>query len=173
MSDQAIITTDAPSRQAIHAKTRSAPKRITGKLKSACDLMVFGDDKLPIYTWDAAARHVDLSVRAMRLALEKAHVRKYIRDQQQVFRAAICAANPRRLAQIRDQDENKSAAVRAIQVLERIDEDSEARSANRALPGVTIIIGSPASVTAQQRTIDAKPLIEHAPISHPPDDGDD
>jgi hypothetical protein len=161
------------SRQAIQAKTASAPKRVTGKLKIACDLMVYGDENKPIYQWDDAARQADLSVRAMRLALERPHVRAYLKAQQQVFRDSICAGNPRRLQQIRDQDENKAAAVRAIQVLERIDEEAEARSANRSAPGVTINIMTTPSLTTEQREIEAKPLIEHADVRQIEADNDE
>lgn len=166
MSSTEVATTPQPSRQAIQAKTASKPRRVTGKLKTAIDLMVFGDEAATVYAWDEAARQAGLTVRTMRLALERQHVRRYLKDQQEVFRAAICAANPRRLAQIRDQDDNRSAAVKAIQVLEQRDTDPATASARTHMPGVVIVIGQPPAHMEHMRGIEPKPLIEQEVGSH-------
>lgn len=134
--------------------------RVQGKVKRACDLMVFGDDDQPCYAWDDAARKVSLTVYAMRLALERQHVRRYLQDQRQVFRAAICAANPRRLATIRDQNDNWAAAVRAIQVLEQIDDDPATAAARNRAPGVVINIVAAVAQPTQTNADDIR-TIEH------------
>jgi hypothetical protein len=75
-----------------------------------------------------------------------------------VFRASISSGNILRLAELRDQDDNKMAAIGAIKVLEQIDDDPASNATRNHAPGVVIVIGSGASVTAPQRSIDAKPL---------------
>jgi hypothetical protein len=72
--------------------TSPVDRRISQKLRDAIDLMVFDG-----VTYDAAALKVGLTVRNMRMALERPHVLKYLRAQKQAMREAACAANVLRL----------------------------------------------------------------------------
>lgn len=88
-------------------------KTIGRKLKTALDLMVW-EGKL----FNEAAATAGFNVHAMRKALERPHVRQYLREQKQVFRDSASAKNYHRAVEIRDQDENRTAAVQAIKLLE-------------------------------------------------------
>jgi hypothetical protein len=135
-------------------KPLKADDRIRGKLKAALDLMVFGgEDGLPL-SFDVAARSVNFPVRSMRRALERPHVRQYLRASGQVMRASICARIPHRLGQLMMQDDNRAAAVRAAAVLETIDERDGMRPATPMQPGLQIIIIQPDRPAKQAPTID-------------------
>ena len=69
---------------------------------------------------EAGVKH-GLTVRTMRLALERPNALKYLREQKQVFRASISAQNVHSLADIRDNSSNPIARVSAIKVLEQLD----------------------------------------------------
>jgi hypothetical protein len=93
-------------------------------------------------------------------------VRQYLQGQRQVLRAALCAPNFSKLAGLRDQTENRGAAVKAIQVMEALDPDAGLHgpggNAPRA-PGVVIIVQStqPQQMAAGAPvplTIDAHPM---------------
>jgi hypothetical protein len=121
------------------AATRSLPRRVTGRLKTALDLTIWGgDDGMPL-EWYEAARQVGLRTRTMRLAIQKAHVRAYIADQRRALLAGISAKNISRAAVLRDQDENRMAALGALKFLE--DGGSAGRSAGPVrTPGICIQI---------------------------------
>jgi hypothetical protein len=53
-------------------------ERISAKLKSALDLMVFGDQTGKPLDWDVAARTVNISTRSMRRSLQRLSVRQYL-----------------------------------------------------------------------------------------------
>jgi hypothetical protein len=86
---------------------------VSGKLKHALDLMTW--QGLP---WDEAALKANLTVRAMRLALKRPQVLKYLRAERGVLLASASPQNLHALAKLRDQDENKAAAVQAARTLE-------------------------------------------------------
>ena len=153
-----------PTRQAIAARDRSAPGQVTGKLAEACRLIVH--EGMP---WDEAAVKAGLTVRAMRLALKKPHVLKYIRDERHLLLSTIAAQNPRRMAELRDQNDNAAAAVRAGQVIEQMSTEGAPSRATAVLPGLTIqIVNSiPADrdrlVDVTPPTIDAEPVRQIEP----------
>lgn len=119
--------------------TSPVDRRITQKLRDAIDLMVFDG-----VTYDAAALKVGLTVRNMRMALGRPHVLKYLRAQKQAMRKAACAANVLRLVQLRDQDENRNAAVKAIQVLEYVPEETSRAGGTAQTAGIVIqIVNAP------------------------------
>jgi hypothetical protein len=131
-----------PSRQALQAKTASKPLRVTGKLRVACDMMVWGVDGDGLaLSWDEAARQADYRVRSMRLALERPHVVKYLNQQKEVFRSSASAKNISRAVQLRDQDDNRTAAQRALEWLDRTAaERSHDGIGGSVMPGVVILI---------------------------------
>lgn len=125
-----------PTRQAIEAKTRSKPGKVTGKLAQAIDLMI--EEGL---LWDKAALQVGLTVRSMRLAMQRPHVIAHVKAAREVFRTHASTANIRRLVDLRDQNDNKAAAVSAIKVLEQLDDDAHrpgSGSARDVSPGFVI-----------------------------------
>lgn len=151
------MTTHLPSTKQVRRLT------IRRKLKTALDLMVWGDKENVPHEWDAAARAVNFNVAAMRKALERPHVRAYLNAQRTYCRDAIAAKNPRRLAQLRDQDENRGAAVKAIQVMEGFGAEDHGRApgGTLTLPGLTIqIINPPPALTPARHgvTIDVDPM---------------
>jgi hypothetical protein len=62
----------------------------------------------------------------MRLALKRPNVIRYLREARQVFLTHVGAANIRRLRDLRDQDENRNAAVGAARTIEGLIEDTSA-----------------------------------------------
>jgi hypothetical protein len=142
-------------------KKSKAPRGslVTPKVKVAIDDMIeSGTD------WTVAARNANLTVRAMRKALEKPTTLRYLKERKQVFRAQVSAGNIRRLAEIRDAADNMPA-VNAIRMLEELDEDPAAKASSARVPGFVIMIGAQVgAVMAPVSGNDAKPLIENASV---------
>jgi hypothetical protein len=139
------------------AVNQSEPKRmqIRRKLKAALDGMIWSG-----LAFDEAARAANFNVRAMRKALERPHVRNYLRTQKQVFRESVSAANIHRAREIRDQTDNQMAAIKAIQVIEQLGDVDHARggiSGEPLLPGLTIVITNTRDATT------VGPVIDHEP----------
>lgn len=162
MSDVAISQPRPPA-------TRKADKpKVTGKASQLIDLMI--EEGL---TYQEAAKRINMHVRHARKAMDNPLVLNELRRRKQVFRAGISAANILRLAEIRDQQSNQMASLGAIKILEQIDEDNQSVAGRSSSPGVTIVIGAPASVTAQQHRNEPNPLIIQGSRSSPaPDDGE-
>lgn len=147
---EALTTNPQPSRQAIQAKTASKPSRVTGKLADAIDLMIEeGKD------WDKAALQAGLTVRTMRLAMQRPHVVTYLKARREVFRVNASAANIHRLVRLADQEENKAAAVSAIKAMEQIGESEDSQRTAKYLPGLQIVIVQGGA--AQAPMIDVSP----------------
>jgi hypothetical protein len=91
---------------------------VSGRLKAALDDMVENGT-----SWDAAALKANLTVRSMRLALKRPQVLKYLRAERGALLARISPRNLHALQRIRDQDENKAAAVAAARALEGMASD--------------------------------------------------
>src|SRR5665213_1505175 len=95
------ITPTGPTRQARAVKERSERGRVTGKLKTAIDRMVwFGDKRLDAATAAALSDH------GVRTALRKPHVLAYLRSELALLREGERPRNLHRLAALRDQDDN-------------------------------------------------------------------
>lgn len=111
--------------------------------------------------WPEAATRGGLTTRAMRKALNKPHVLRFIRERRALFRAEISTKNEHRLAAIRDQDDNKMASLGAIKVIEQLERDEgEKPTLNRNItPGVVVVINANRSAPA----IDCNQLIEINP----------
>lgn len=143
MSDVSL-TIAQPSPQSIAAVDRSAPLKVTGKLKRALDLMNWEGK-----TDSEAAVSAGMNVLSIRMALQKPHVRAYQKAQRQVLLERESPRNIHRLAAIRDKAENMPA-VNSILAMERMKDDTQARSMGSvAMPGLTIqIITQSADVRA-------------------------
>jgi hypothetical protein len=85
---------------------KTTPNGVSGRLKTALDDMI--ENGTP---WDEAAPKANLTVRAMRLALKRPVVLKYLRQERHVLLARMSPQNLHALAKLRDQDDNKAAAV--------------------------------------------------------------
>jgi hypothetical protein len=96
-----------PLSQEVHANG------VSGRLKVALDDMI--EQGTP---WEQATVKSNLTVRAMRLALKRPSVIGYLRDARRVWLSSATGQNLHALARVRDQDENKAAAVQAARSLE-------------------------------------------------------
>ena len=109
--------TDKPSQelttQQRAAVGRTTPNGVSGRLKAALDDMTWNGT-----AWEEAARKANLTVRAMRLALKRPQVLKYLRAERGVLLASASGQNLHALQKLRDQDENRAAAVQAARALE-------------------------------------------------------
>jgi hypothetical protein len=142
MSDLALST---PSRQATAAIDRSAPLKVTGKLKTAIDSMVWYG-----LTRQAAAEHAGLKEPSLYAAFLKPHVKTYYLGQLEVLRTSERARNIHTLAEVRDQQTNQMARVQAVKVLEQISDESADRRPAQPFGGVVVVINSPQPVTIDQ-----------------------
>jgi predicted DNA-binding protein (UPF0251 family) len=114
--------------------------RISREIAEAITLMV--EEGL---AWDQAAAKVNIHVRTMRLALEKPHVIRFLKDKRDVFRENVSAANIHRARAIRDQDDNKMAAIQAMRFIEQLGEEQGSGPGARMPAGLTIVIAPGAS----------------------------
>jgi hypothetical protein len=137
-ADLAAATDNLPARNTNTAATVTGKdgkrREVRGKCKRALDRMVWEGQP-----WDEAAKAENYTVASMRKALERPHVRAYLQEQKQVFRASASSQNISRLVKIRDQDENRMASLGAVKLLEEGSEiggnDTPVRT-----PGISIQI---------------------------------
>lgn len=154
MSEQALVA--QPTRHQLAARDRSAPRKVTGRLKRALDAMVWENK-----TDSEAAVTVKMNVLSIRNALQRPHVKGYYLAQREVLRARESARNIHTLIDVRDQKTNQMARVQAVKTLEQLDDQPVMGGARQALPGLVIqIINSPAHMS-HERQIEAKPLIDN------------
>jgi hypothetical protein len=153
MSEQALATTDQPTRQQLAAQGRSAPGKVTGKLKRALDAMVWEASRR-----DDAAKAAGMAVHGLREALRKPHVRAYYLAQLDVLRTSERARNIHTLAAVRDQESNQMARVQAVKALEQIG-DEAAPGTRQSAGFVIMVVGSPHM--SHMRQIEANPLIDN------------
>lgn len=170
------VATATNSSPVIPSKEKKRALKVSGKLKTALDLMVFGDQSdgnQRAFTFVEAARAVKMNAAAMRKALEKPHVRQYLNAQKVVFRESASAQNISRAIELRDQDENKTAAIQAIRYL-----DGEGSAGNRVnvgvqvnvTPGVVIDLTEPKGppVIEDDRIIEVNPLNQQRDVAAQP-----
>lgn len=150
-----------PTRQQLAARDRSAPGKVTGKLKTAIDAMVWRGLKR-----DEAAATAGLTDHGLYVALSRPHVRAYYLSQCEVLRTSGRARRIHRLEQIAEQDDNKQAAVNAIKALDYQEDQQAAARQTQTTPGFVIVVQQPAALTAHQPLIEAKPLKDNEDASH-------
>jgi hypothetical protein len=168
--------TEKPSRELTTQQSKQADKSpkngIGGRLKAALDDMDWNGTP-----WDEAARKANLTVRSMRMSMHKVHVLQYLRTQRGIMLAQASVTNFHRLAELRDQDENRAAAVSAARTIEQMADDAlgtaggarggGARSgyiidlSEGPKPGLQIVIVQPER--AQSRVIDDNDMIDVTP----------
>jgi hypothetical protein len=136
MSDNSLPTT-LPTRQAAAIEGRSRRGAVTGKLKTALDLMVWDNVKRK----DAAAK-AGLADSSLRFAFRKPHVMAYYHAELKALRDNLRAHNVHRLDKIADDSKNDMARVASIKALELISDqaDEKQRPGAAILPGLQIVI---------------------------------
>jgi hypothetical protein len=144
------------SRKLVHQPIGPVDKRrrkrgLTIAIRTAIDAMIY--DRC---TRAEACERAGITTRALYLAFEKSEVAAHFNRCLQVLRVGERAANFHRLTELRDQDSNMNAAVKAVTVLEELDAEATARPLHQPSPGIVIHIVSrePATPT---------PTIEHTP----------
>ena len=133
------------------ARNKTPTLRITRRIKQAIEYMIEHKSD-----YDVAARENGLTTRAMRLALERPHVRSYINAQLDVLRNARVFKNHFRLCDIADAEDNMPA-VNAIKAMMQIS-DEQTNKTTHASPGVTINIVHAAAPVQHEQTINATEL---------------
>lgn len=146
-----LDTTDIPavSRQKHEAVGRSLPRRVSGRLKVAIDLMVM--EALP--RREAAAR-AKLSEHAIYCGLRKPHVATYYNSLLESVRLSERPRNLRRLIEIRDAAENLPA-IHAIKLLEP---QPDASNVN-----VNLTLQAGYVISLEERDEDRRPVINVTP----------
>lgn len=134
-----MLVTATPTRQAVAARDRSAPGKVTGRLRRAVDAMVWEGAKRP-----QAAETAGLTDHSLRQALRRPHVLAFYHAELKVLRESERARNIHALADVRD-GTNAMARVNAVRALEGMSDETQARSTGCvSLPGLTIqIINAP------------------------------
>jgi len=131
----------APTRQALEAVNRSYPGKVTGRLRAALLDMVWKGSRR-----DDAAKANNMSIHGLREALRKPHVKAFYLAELGVLRESERPKTFHRLCDLRDQDENKNAAVAAAKALEQISDEQMTRpNATVTSPGVIIRVLVPQS----------------------------
>lgn len=170
-----IATVSPPAKPPSELK-KKRPLKVTGKLRDAIHLMVFGqpdDQNQRALSFVEAARAVNMNAAAMRKALERPHVRAYLNEQKQVFRESASARNISRAIELRDQDENKTAAIQAMRYLDG--EGSSKAGVNvsvtNVMPGVVIDLRDDPKrepMLADQTLIEVNPLRSQDAVGNEP-----
>ena len=135
--------TQLPTRQAIAAMDRSAPLKVTGKLKVAIDNMVWKGARRA-----TAAKQAGMTDHSLRAALKKPHVKAAYLSELQVLRESERARNILTMIEVRDGKghSNPMARLNAAKTLEGLDDVLPAGSLDpRQQPGICIVIHQPAS----------------------------
>jgi hypothetical protein len=143
---QSLATTESfeiqpggpPTATKVRVPTKDGPKAIRGKLKLALDMLIYGDENGKPLDWNEAARKAQFTPQAMRKALERAHVVRYLREQKQVFRASVSAANILVARSIRDDGENDNARMKAISYLDGEGQQQQTPSGQVLQPGIVV-----------------------------------
>lgn len=138
-------------------------QKIRGRLLRAIELMIWGEPETgkPV-DWSDAAKAVGMKTRSMRLALAKPHVRAFVVSEKKICREAVGAANVMVAKEIRDQNENQMAKIRALQWLEGLPADQPARGFG-TVPGVVVVISnSPSAAPVDNTIIEINPVSDRA-----------
>ena len=137
MSDvaQPFTPATAPTRQALAIQGRSHRMQVTGRLRAALTAMVWQGARRA-----EAAKIGGMTDHSLRAALRKPHVKSWYLAELGVLRESERPKTFHRLCDLRDQDENKNAAVAAAKALEQISDEPLRSKPTIASPGVTIRI---------------------------------
>src|SRR6266436_9000636 len=118
MTDQ--FPTSFPTRQAAAIEGRSKRLRVTGKLRTAIEAMIW--EGLPR---KEAAEKAGLADSSLRFALRKTHVLAHHNAELAALRTSLRARNVHRLDTIADTSGNDMARVASIKALELIADQAD------------------------------------------------
>lgn len=148
-----------PTRQAIAAKDRSSPLKVTGRLRHAVELMIWQG-----HSRDEAAAAAGLKPKSLYNAFRKHHVRAFFRAELGALRESAHAKNFHHLEKIAAESANDMARVSAIKTMSAIAESEEHASTGGRItqPGMTILIVQPAAIPpAIDVTPERDPVANH------------
>lgn len=139
--------------------TKSLPLKVTAKLRTAIDAMVWQG----IHR-DDAARSAGLTPNALYAALRKPHVKAHYLSECEILRTSGRARRIHRLEEIAEATSNLNASVQAIRTLDAPDNANNPMGSGRSIgvtmPGLVIQIIQPSDPQPQiVRHDDDKPLI--------------
>jgi hypothetical protein len=155
-----------PTRQAVAARDRSLPGKVTGRLRRAVDAMV----------WQAASRKeaaemAGMTDHSLRQAMKRPHVMQYYLSECEVLRLSGRAKRLHRLEEIAASDQNMNAAVAAIKAAEQIVDERHAAGPHAVTqPGLVIVVTTKDAPPPFGPSIDTQPL---RPIERVPPTDDD
>ena len=145
------LPTKFPTRQAAAIEGRSRRGAVTGKLRTALDLMVWSGERRA-----DAAEKAGLADSSLRAALRKPHVLAHYNAELAALRTSLRAKNVHRLDTIADSSKNDMAKVAAVKAMEAIADQAEERAPRAAmLPGLQIVI---VNGTAAPKVIGPEPF---------------
>lgn len=137
---------------------------LTRKIRAAIDAQVFEGLKRA-----EAAKKAGITDNALYQALRKPAPLAYWNECLQVLRTGERARNIIRLTEIRDQDENRTAAVRAVQVLEEAAASKQQQAGSKVVtPGIQIVINANSAerMMPDQTLIEINPLIDNDAVGN-------
>lgn len=143
-------------------KRRRGNGGLTKRVKAAIEAQVFDGLRRA-----EAAQKAGIAEHTLYQALRKPSVLSYWNECLQVLRTGERARNVHRLVEIRDQDDNKTAAVQAVKVLEEAADHRASSAPGRVTtPGVVIVIGGSRDgrVIADQGLIEINPLTDNEDV---------
>jgi hypothetical protein len=132
-------TSQADTGKAVTTPDRSLPHRITGRLLTALNAMVWEG-----LTRKEAAKAAGFAEHSLYVALRKPHVRQWYLGECEVLRLSGRAKRLHRLEELAMQDENKNAAVAAIKAADQLEDQAAAgRGLVPMTPGFVVVIAVP------------------------------
>ncbi|MFG1284863.1 hypothetical protein [Xanthobacter autotrophicus] len=111
------------------------PDPLTPKRRAMVDAMVWRGLKLTDAAFEAG-----MTERNARMCAQDPKFRAALNREMAAFKASLRPRNVHRLAELRDQDEAKGAAVQAIRLLEDLAEQADAERPSNVRPGIVVII---------------------------------
>lgn len=125
--------TDETDDDLLHELT--TPDPMTPKRRALIDGMVWRGLKLT-----EAAIEAGMTERNARMCAQDPKFRAALNAEMAAFKASQRPRNVHRLAELRDQNEAKGAAVQAIRTLEELAQQAEAAPPSDVRPGIVVII---------------------------------
>lgn len=113
----------------------ATPDPMTPKRRALIDGMVWRGLKLT-----EAAIEAGMTERNARMCAQDTKFRAALNAEMAAFKASQRPRNVHRLAELRDQNEAKGAAVQAIRVLEELAQQADAAPPSDVRPGIVVII---------------------------------
>jgi hypothetical protein len=131
-----------PARKVVSVPDASGKvQKIRGRLLTALTLMTWGDKKGRPLQFEDAAPQAGLTVRALRKALDKPHVREFLTGERRKAREVFAAANPAVARVLRDTAKNGMVRLGAMKFLEGAPDDHRQTSLQPGVtPGVVVMV---------------------------------